>query len=285
MHHNLIIKDGDTTKVAKEVLVDGIQFVDEKPRAGSTNPVTSGGVANAVTNVLDDHAAVAQDEELTIPAAEAANYTVGNYFEQDGEIWKCTDKTDNGDGTWTVEAEKVNGVVPVLNELVSASGGYKLVNITLDAAATKTIPVGQKEDIYVECRAKASDQLIIQIAENCTDAVLNLKRINATPFADVTVKRGNTTIYCFGESIITGVESSDLDFDYRDRFLLTTNYEEGDHGATYPSTPTDFSEVELNEENIVAGVSSTNVYGEFRGGLSSSWLFVVKGRNVMVLPS
>lgn len=50
MHHNLIIKDGDTTKVAKEVLVDGIQFVDEKPRAGSTNPVTSGGVANAVGN-------------------------------------------------------------------------------------------------------------------------------------------------------------------------------------------------------------------------------------------
>lgn len=52
MHHNLIIKDGDTTKVAKEVLVDGIQFVDEKPRAGSTNPVTSSGVATAITEAV-----------------------------------------------------------------------------------------------------------------------------------------------------------------------------------------------------------------------------------------
>lgn len=75
----------------------------------------------AVADVLDDHAAASVDEELTMPAAEAANYTVGNYFEQDGEIWKCTAKTDNGDGTWTVEAEKVNGVVPVLNELVSGA--------------------------------------------------------------------------------------------------------------------------------------------------------------------
>lgn len=72
----------------------------------------------AVADVLDDHASASAEEELTMPTAEAANYTVDNYFEQNGEIWKCTDKTDNGDGTWTVEAEKVNGVVPVLNELI-----------------------------------------------------------------------------------------------------------------------------------------------------------------------
>lgn len=82
---------------------------------------TTAAVSTAVVNVLDDHAAASDDEELTMPAAEAANYTVGNYFEQDGEIWKCTDKTDNGDGTWTVGAGKVNGVVPVLNELNDTS--------------------------------------------------------------------------------------------------------------------------------------------------------------------
>lgn len=53
MHHNLIIKDGDTTKVVKQILVDGIQFIDETPTPGSLNPVTSGGVAKAVSNVSD----------------------------------------------------------------------------------------------------------------------------------------------------------------------------------------------------------------------------------------
>lgn len=75
----------------------------------------------AIADVLDDRDTASAEEELTMPAAEAANYTVGNYFEQDGEIWKCTGKTNNGDGTWTVEADKVNGVVPVLNDLVSAA--------------------------------------------------------------------------------------------------------------------------------------------------------------------
>ena len=53
MHHNLIIKDGDTTKVVKEVLVDGVQFVDEKPIEGSVNSVTSGGVAAALKDADD----------------------------------------------------------------------------------------------------------------------------------------------------------------------------------------------------------------------------------------
>ena len=105
----------------KTTLESTLKF-DTTPTAGSTNPVTSDGIATAiteaVTDVLDDHDSASIEEELTMPAAEAANYTVDNYFEQDGEIWKCTAKTDNGDGTWTVEDEKINGVVPVLNELV-----------------------------------------------------------------------------------------------------------------------------------------------------------------------
>lgn len=60
MHHNLIIKDGDVTKVEKQILVDGIQFVDKEPIEGSDNPVTSGGVAKAVGNVA---ASVEQTEQ------------------------------------------------------------------------------------------------------------------------------------------------------------------------------------------------------------------------------
>lgn len=48
MHHNIIIKDGDATKVENKILVDGVQFVDEKPVNGSLNPVTSGGVYAAI---------------------------------------------------------------------------------------------------------------------------------------------------------------------------------------------------------------------------------------------
>ena len=48
MHHNLIIKNGDATHVEKEILVDGVQFVDAEPREGSGNLITSGGVANAI---------------------------------------------------------------------------------------------------------------------------------------------------------------------------------------------------------------------------------------------
>lgn len=72
MHHNLIIKDGDTTKVVKEVLVDGIQFFDEKPRAGSTNPVTSDGVFSGLAEV--EEAALAN-----IPIAEKTiRFSFGN---------------------------------------------------------------------------------------------------------------------------------------------------------------------------------------------------------------
>lgn len=98
----------------------------------------------AVADVLDDHATATVTQDETMPAAEAADYTVGNYFEQDGEIWKCTDKTDNGDGTWTIEADKVNGVVPVLNELVNAQPKGRTeytLDVTIDNNTTPGIPI------------------------------------------------------------------------------------------------------------------------------------------------
>ena len=106
----------------------------------------------AVADVLDDHASASAEEELTMPTAEAANYTVGNYFEQDGEIWKCTDKTDNGDGTWTIEADKVNGVVPVLNELVGAQPKGRTeytLDVTIDNNVTPGIPIEANSMTYL----------------------------------------------------------------------------------------------------------------------------------------
>lgn len=85
MHHNLIIKDGDTTKVAKEVLVDGVQFVDEKPLAGSTNPVTSGGVASAITDAVGG--AVAGVSANFAPEYAKTTYPANSYVMHDGILY------------------------------------------------------------------------------------------------------------------------------------------------------------------------------------------------------
>lgn len=116
MHHNLIIKDGDTTKVVKEVLVDGIQFVDEKPRAGSTNPVTSDGVLKSNEAIFDDG-----DEGMTDETVYGSEYytshKVGKFYFEQGTLWKCFNKTHDGD-TYTTEMAKMNGVVAIANDIV-----------------------------------------------------------------------------------------------------------------------------------------------------------------------
>lgn len=48
MHYNKVIKDGKVDKVVNESVVDGVQYIDEKPIEGSLNPVTSGGVYEAI---------------------------------------------------------------------------------------------------------------------------------------------------------------------------------------------------------------------------------------------
>lgn len=116
MHHNLIIKDGDTTKVVKEVLVDGIQFVDEKPRAGSTNPVTSDGVLKSNEAIFDDGDPAMEDEEVT-GSAYYNSHEVGKFYFEQGTLWKCFNKTRDGD-TYITENSKMNGVVAIANDIV-----------------------------------------------------------------------------------------------------------------------------------------------------------------------
>lgn len=123
MHHNLIIKDGDTTKVVKEVLVDGIQFVDEVPRAGSTNPVTSDGVKGAIgkstNDVLDDNDDVGT-EMTNDSRAFYDGHELGYYYAIGDKVWLCTEHTRSGSGpyTYSTTLTKINGIVPVLNQLV-----------------------------------------------------------------------------------------------------------------------------------------------------------------------
>ena len=104
----------------KTTLESTLKF-DTTPTAGSTNPVTSGGVATAmdtaVSDVLDDKDEDEESVTLRTDSKGAEAYTVGYYFEYEGKIYKCTDKSNSG-GVYTITGEKQNGVVPVINDLL-----------------------------------------------------------------------------------------------------------------------------------------------------------------------
>ena len=142
----------------------------------------------AVADVLDDHATSSAKEEMTMPSAEAANYTVGNYFEQDGEIWKCTDKTDNGDGTWTVKAEEVNGVVPVLNELAGAGSKQwtrRTVSLPIAAGATGQFDVQDHEFVNLTIErsgGSAISYINLHLYGECYVCLNKNYRVSVTPY-------------------------------------------------------------------------------------------------------
>lgn len=48
MHYNKIIQNGNVNDVVNESVVDGVQYIDERPIKGSLNPATSGGVYEAI---------------------------------------------------------------------------------------------------------------------------------------------------------------------------------------------------------------------------------------------
>lgn len=95
--------------------------LDDEPNKNSTDPVTSRGVANAISgsanNLLDD------EDEATTEITEkgdssfAADFTVGHYYVRNNQIFLCTDISHEG-AVYTVTLEKENGVVPVFNSLV-----------------------------------------------------------------------------------------------------------------------------------------------------------------------
>jgi hypothetical protein len=124
MHHKVIIQEGDSTKVCKKVLVDGVEFVDEKPVKGSFNSVTSGGVKGAIgkstNDILDDH----DPDELTISDVSKAFYDdheLGYYYAIGDKVYLCTEHTRSGEPgsyTYSTELTKQNGLVPVINALV-----------------------------------------------------------------------------------------------------------------------------------------------------------------------
>lgn len=97
---------------------------DTEPKAGSTNPVTSGGVNGAIgksaNDILDDHDPV----DITISDSSRAFYDeheLGYYYAIGDKVYLCTERTRSGEPgsyTYSTELTKQNGIVPVLNRLV-----------------------------------------------------------------------------------------------------------------------------------------------------------------------
>lgn len=96
---------------------------DKEPKAGSTNPVTSDGVAkslsetetNAVQFVFDDGDPLAQSiDDLTEEYYNS--HVLGNFYIEDGKVFVCTKHEHSGDD-YETKLEKVNGMVEALNKL------------------------------------------------------------------------------------------------------------------------------------------------------------------------
>ena len=96
---------------------------DKEPTAGSTNPVTSEGVAealnesetNAVQFVFDDGDQLVQTiDEFTEEYYN--NHVLGNFYIEDGKVYVCTKHEHSGDD-YETKLEKVNGMVEALNKL------------------------------------------------------------------------------------------------------------------------------------------------------------------------
>lgn len=103
----------------KTTLESTLKF-DTEPKAGSTNPVTSDGVANANAAILDDGDTVAEDDEI-FGSAYYNSHEVGKFYFEDGKLWKCTNKTREGEPgsyTYTTKISKMNGVVAIANDIV-----------------------------------------------------------------------------------------------------------------------------------------------------------------------
>ena len=96
---------------------------DKEPTAGSTNPVTSEGVAealnesetNAVQFVFDDGDQLVRTiDDFTEEYYNS--HVLGNFYIEEGKVYVCTKHEHSGDD-YETKLEKVNGMVEALNKL------------------------------------------------------------------------------------------------------------------------------------------------------------------------
>lgn len=105
----------------KTTLESALKF-DTEPKAGSTNPVTSDGVAKANEDIFDDGDNTGREEEIHTAAAYNA-YELNKYYvsSMDGKLYVCTKRERTGEApnyTYNITLTKVNGVAAALNRII-----------------------------------------------------------------------------------------------------------------------------------------------------------------------
>jgi hypothetical protein len=96
---------------------------DKVPTVGSTSPVTSEGVAealnesetNTVQFVFDDGDTTAKSID-DITEEYYNSHVLGNFYIEEGKVYVCTKHEHSGDD-YETKLEKVNGMVEALNKL------------------------------------------------------------------------------------------------------------------------------------------------------------------------
>ena len=231
MFHKQIIKDGDVTKVVKEILVDGQEYVDEKPRKGSVNSVTSGGVAEALGDVVGG----SETAPTTGTRASVEGDFVNKLIVVDGKVAKITD-VQGGTTTYVT-----TDIVDELNAMQ-----WKDVVIPPILEGPYTVPVHDRENVSVPYIAGLNTDLLIQCDETCRNARLYIQR-QPSSLRSLTIKRGNTNVPIFGINIMTGI---DCGFDNTIFKCLVSNT------GCDAVIPADFTEVGMYDgESVVASVT------------------------------
>ena len=224
MFHKQIIKDGDVTNVVKEILVDGQEYVDEKPREGSVNSVTSGGVAKALGEVVGG----SETAPTTGTRPSVEDDFVNKLIVVDGKVAKITDVQD---GTTTYVT---TDIVDELNAMQ-----WKDVTVPPIMEGPYTITVHDKENVSVPYIAGDNIDLLIQCDETCRNARLRIQK-QPSNLRSLTVKRGNNTEVVFGKKTLIDIT---YDIDYAIQSCLVSEL------GCDAQVPTDFSDVGLYDGN------------------------------------
>ena len=190
MHHVHVIKDGNVNKVVDEILVDGVQYVDAEPRKGSTNLVTSGGVAEAVGE---------SSSNLAPEYSATATYPAGSYVIHDGVLYT----SPNAIGT-AEDWNPAHWTQTTVAEMITNAGKYNHKNVTL-TYPNYTISVSQKDYVHLS-GITYTGNLKINLDADCTDAIIDLNglhfRIN-----EYIIKKGNDRLSLCGTDNIVSLES------------------------------------------------------------------------------
>ena len=203
-----------------------------------------------------------------------------------GKYLQVTD-SESGTMAWTAingvpdytisDAGKVltvnSGAIGVEWATPSGGGGYTPVDLDPITEGPYTIPVGNREDVYVEVSGyTASTTLTLQLANDCTDAIVTVYATGETELSGLQVSRGNTNLQIYGGFAIAGISTQS--YVNNNRVLLATV----DGGSAY-EPPTDFSEIAVEEDyDIVGDVSTTTAYDSLRG----RFLIEIKGRSAIL---